>query len=197
MKSGQSASDPNLQPFSYHPPPSKHIGHYTTPSARVPRISSVLGGPVHHCTRGGVRVRHVTPGQETAACRQRAERVCGRPVGRSASCPRATLTRTTAHFRRSVSPSLLTIPSQAGWQVIAGPPYLGMDPSTQSTHELTTTDVDRSATWWRGKINLQLGIHVSLLNGVVVTILKCHCDRLGLKLWNGLCRKCRARLMKL
>ena len=41
--------------------------------------------------------------------------------------------------------------------------YVGIDPSTLSTHELTTTDVDRSATWWRGKINMQLGIRVAVL----------------------------------
>ena len=122
-------------------PPTKHLGHYTTPSARLPGISSVLSRPVHHCTRGGVRVTsrdpepagdgrmsaarrpkpgcgrpagHLSPGlQETAACRQHADRGRG-AGGRPAICPRATMTRTTAHSRRSFPPSLPAIPSRAG-----------------------------------------------------------------------------------
>ena len=107
-KCGRSASEPNPQPSIYHPGTHQPITLATTPRcphARSPVISPVLSGPVHHCTRGGVRVRHVTPGQETVAGRQRAERGQG-AGGRPATCPRTTSTRTKAHARRSFPPSL-------------------------------------------------------------------------------------------
>ena len=98
----------------------------------MPGISSVLGEPVHHCTRGGVRVSSRDPGPGDGRM-SAARRACVRSAGRPAVPERPWHAPLPTPAAVSLPPSLPSPPGPAdrSWPYL---PYLGIDPSTHSTY---------------------------------------------------------------